>query len=189
MDYARGGTLRTRHSRQTRLQLDTIVVYVSQVAQALKYGEDIRLIHRDVKPENMLLGSRADVLLSDFGLAMLAPHTLSASTQLIAPLASTAPYLAPEQLQGKAEPASDQYALGVVVYEWITGTPPFRGLPIEIAMQHLSVPPPSLRQHVKDLSPTIEEVVLRALAKPPELRFSSVNDFPSPLLRPSSHPP
>ncbi len=185
MEYAPGGTLRTRHPRQTRLQLDTIVVYVSQVAEALQYAHDLRLIHRDVKPENMLLGSRADVLLSDFGLVMLAPHTLPASTQLIAPLASTAPYLAPEQIQGKAGPASDQYALGVVVYEWITGTPPFRGLPIEIAMQHLSVPPPSLREQVKELSPAIEEVVLRALAKAPELRFASVNDFASALVRAS----
>jgi serine/threonine protein kinase len=67
MEYAPGGTLRTRHPRQTRLPLDTIVVYVNQVAQALQFAHDHRLIHRDVKPENMLLGSRDDVLLSDFG--------------------------------------------------------------------------------------------------------------------------
>jgi serine/threonine protein kinase/predicted ATPase len=181
MEYAPGGTLRNRHLKQTQLTLDTIVVYVSQVAGALQYAHDRRLVHRDVKPENMLLSSRSDVLISDFGLAMLAPHTYSASTQAIAPLAGTAPYLAPEQLQGKVEHASDQYALAVVVYEWITGTPPFCGTPIEIAMQHLSVPPPSLREQVKDLSPAIEEVVLRALAKVPELRFASVDDFASAL--------
>ncbi len=183
MEYAPGGTLRTRHPKLTLLPLDTIVAYVSQVAGALQYAHDHRLIHRDVKPENMLLGSRSDVLLSDFGLAMLAPHTLSASTQPIAPLAGTPPYLAPEQLQGKAGPASDQYALGVVVYEWITGTQPFRGSPIEVAMQHLSVPPPSLREQVKDLPPAIEKVVLRALAKAPETRFASVDDFASALAR------
>jgi serine/threonine protein kinase/tetratricopeptide (TPR) repeat protein len=181
MEYAPGGTLRTRHPKQTQLTLEMIVAYVSQVAAALQCAHDQRLIHRDVKPENMLLGFRSDVLLSDFGLAMLAPHTLSASTQPIASLAGTAPYLAPEQLQGKAVPASDQYSLGVVVYEWITGTPPFCGLPIEVAMQHLSVPPPSLREQVRDLSPAIEEVVLRALAKAPELRFASVDDFASAL--------
>jgi serine/threonine protein kinase len=106
----------------------------------LQYAHGRHLVHRDVKPENMLLSSRSDVLLSDFGLAILASHTQSASTQPIVALAGTTPYLAPEQLQGKVEPASDQYALGVVVYEWITGKPPFCGSPLEVAMQHLSVP-------------------------------------------------
>ncbi len=73
MEYVPGGTLRNRHLKQTQLTLDTIVVYVSQVARALQYAHDRRLVHRDVKPENMLLSSRSDVLLSDFGLAMLAP--------------------------------------------------------------------------------------------------------------------
>jgi serine/threonine protein kinase/tetratricopeptide (TPR) repeat protein len=181
MEYAPGGTLRSRHPKQTQLALDTIVVYVSQVAGALQYAHDRHLVHRDVKPENMLLGSRSDVLLSDFGLAMLAPHTQSASTQPLVPLAGTAPYLAPEQLQGKVEPASDQYALGVVVYEWITGKQPFCGSPIEVVMQHLSALPPSLREQVKGLSPAIEEVVLRALSKAPALRFASVDDFASAL--------
>ena len=167
MEYAPGGTLRTRHPQQTQLALDMIVAYVSQVAQALQYAHDCRIVHRDVKPENMLLDSRSEVLLSDFGLAMLAPNTHSVSTQPMALLAGTAPYLSPEQLEGKWGPASDQYALGVVVYEWIAGTPPFRGSPIEIAMQHLSMQPPSLREQVRDLSPLIEEVVLRALSKAP----------------------
>ena len=181
MEYAPEGTLRHRHPKQTQLALDTIVGYVSQVADALQYAHDRRLVHRDVKPENMLLGSRSDVLLSDFGLAILAPHTQSASTQPLVPLAGTAPYLAPEQLQGKVEPASDQYALGVVVYEWITGKPPFCGSPLEVAMQHLSAPPSSLCEQVKGLSPAIEEVVLRALAKAPEKRFASVDEFASAL--------
>ena len=182
MEYAPGGTLRTRYPRQTHLPLETIVTYVSQVAQALQYAHEHRLIHRDVKPENMLLGSRDDVLLSDFGLAMLAPHTLSASTRPVAEkVVGTSPYLAPEQLRGEAGLASDQYALGVVVYEWLTGTPPFRGSPIEIAMQHLSMPPPSFHQQLPDLPPAIEEVVLRALAKEPALRFASVHAFASAL--------
>ncbi|HEY6408986.1 MAG TPA: serine/threonine-protein kinase [Ktedonobacteraceae bacterium] len=140
-EYAQGGSLRTLHPTGTRLPHETIVLYVQQVASALQYAHDQRLIHRDVKPENMLLNAREDVLLSDFGLAMFAPHTRSRSTQeMDQTLVGTAPYLAPEQLQGKPRPASDQYALGLVVYEWLCGKRPFRGSPIEIAMQHLSMP-------------------------------------------------
>ncbi len=92
-------------------------------------------------------------------------------------MAGTAPYLAPEQVQGKPQPASDQYALGVVVYEWLCGQRPFRGTPIEVAMQHVSASPPSLHGQLPELSPAVEEVVLRALAKEPRQRFPSVQDF------------
>ncbi len=123
MDYVPGGTLRTLYPRETRLPLSTIAAYVTQVASALQYAHDQHLIHRDIKPENMLLGARSEVLLSDFGLAMLAPGSQSHSTQAQAqPFAGTAPYLAPEQVQGQPRPASDQYALGIVVYEWLCGT-------------------------------------------------------------------
>src|SRR6266478_3788452 len=128
MEYAAHGTLRQRHPRGTQLPLEVIVPYVKQVASALQYTHDQGLIHRDVKPENMLLNSYDQVLLSDFGLVMLAPQLLSsAATEPMEPsLAGTTPYLAPEQLRGKTQPASDQYALGVVVYEWICGKPPFQ---------------------------------------------------------------
>jgi serine/threonine protein kinase len=184
MEYAPGGTLRSLHPKGTRIPLETVVRYVSHVAAALQYAHNQQLIHRDVKPENMLLGSRAEVLLGDFGLARLSPHTLSARTEAMEqPLAGTSPYLAPEQLHGKPRPASDQYALGVVVYEWLCGTPPFHGSPFEIAMQHLSLPAPPLREHAPELSPAIEEVVLRALAKEPGQRFASVQDFATALER------
>jgi LuxR family transcriptional regulator, maltose regulon positive regulatory protein len=178
MDYVPGGTLRTRYPKETHLPLGTIAAYVTQVASALQYAHDQHLIHRDIKPENMLLDARSEVLLSDFGLAMLVQESRSYSTQVPAqPLAGTASYLAPEQIQGQPRPASDQYALGIVVYEWLCGTPPFHGTPLELAMQHLSAPPPPLRLRLPDLSPTVEAVVLRALAKDPEQRFACVNDF------------
>ncbi len=183
MEYAAHGTLRQRHPKGTKLPLDLILPYVQQVALALQYTHDQRLIHRDVKPENLLLSSHDQVLLSDFGLVMHAPQTLaSGSTELMEPLlAGTTPYLAPEQLRGKAQPASDQYALGVVIYEWLCGKPPFQGPFLEVAVQHVSAPPPSLREQVPDLSPAIEEVVLRALAKEPEQRFTRAQDFSTAL--------
>jgi eukaryotic-like serine/threonine-protein kinase len=101
MEYAPHGSLRQHHPPGTRLSLETIVAYVQQVASALQYAHDQRLLHRDVKPENMLLGAHFEVLLSDFGLAMFSTHTHSASTQAMDPsMAGTTLYLAPEQLQG-----------------------------------------------------------------------------------------
>jgi predicted ATPase/serine/threonine protein kinase/DNA-binding CsgD family transcriptional regulator len=180
MEYAPNGTLRQRHPKGTRLSPEMIVSYVQQVASALQYAHDQHLVHRDVKPENMLLGPRDEILLSDFGLAVLAPQTHShpySTHEMAQQVAGTTPYLAPEQLQGQPRPASDQYALGVVVYEWLCGKPPFRGSLVEVAMQHASASPPSLREQVPDLAPAIEEVVLRALAKDPQQRFASVQEF------------
>src|SRR5712691_2517776 len=178
IEDAHPGTLRHRHAKGTRLPLETIVLSVQQVAAALQYAHDQQLIHRDVKPENLLLNERFDILLSDFGLGMFARHTLSQSIQQVA---GTAFYIAPEQIQGKPRPASDQYALGIVVYEWLTGDCPFEGPLTQIVTQHLAAPPPSLRERVPTLLPALEEVVLRALAKEPKQRFASVQDFATAL--------
>jgi len=178
MEYAPQGTLRNRHAKGTRLPVETVVHYVQQVAAALQYAHDQRLVHRDVKPENLLLNERSNVLLSDFGLGMFAQHTLSQSIQ---EMVGTASYMAPEQIRGKPRPASDQYSLGIVVYEWLTGDRPFGGSPMEIATQHLFAPPPSLCERIPTISPVIEKVVLRTLAKESKQRFASVQDFATAL--------
>jgi serine/threonine protein kinase len=189
MEYVPGGTLRTLHPKGTRVPLETLVRYVTQVVEALQYAHDQRLVHRDVKPENMLLGPHSEVLLSDFGLALFIPFTLSDRTEAMEkPLAGTSLYLAPEQLHGNPRPSSDQYALAVVVYEWLCGAAPFHGSPLEVAMQHLSLSPPPLQEHVPDLSPAVEEVVLRALAKEPAKRYASVQDFAAALHQASAAP-
>ncbi len=178
MEYASQGTLRQRHPKGTRLPMETVVHYVQQVAAALQYAHDQRLVHRDVKPENLLLDERSNILLSDFGLGMFARHTLSQSVE---EMVGTAFYMPPEQIQGKPRPASDQYSLGIVVYEWLTGDRPFRGSVMEIATQHLFAPPLSLCERIPTLSPAIEKVVLRALAKESRQRFASVQDFATAL--------
>jgi serine/threonine protein kinase len=182
MSYASKGTLRERHPKGSRLPLDTIVSYAKQVGDALQYAHDQRLIHRDVKPDNMLIARNNQVLLSDFGIAVVAHSTHSLNTL---DGSGTLYYMAPEQIQGKPRIASDQYALGIVVYEWLSGTRPFNGTATEIGMQHLLASPPSLCEKLPALSPTIEEVVLRALAKDPKDRFSSVQDFTRVLERAS----
>ncbi|MEO7019887.1 MAG: serine/threonine-protein kinase [Ktedonobacteraceae bacterium] len=171
MDYAPNGTLRDRFPREVPLEPSTILPYLKQVAGALDYAHAQHLVHRDVKPENMLLGRGDEVLLSDFGIALLAQNTRFQNTQEVF---GTASYMAPEQIQGKAQPASDQYALGVVLYEWLSGIPPFHGTLTEVCSQHLSTPPPPLHEKVPGISPAVEVVVEKALAKDPGSRYPSV---------------
>jgi eukaryotic-like serine/threonine-protein kinase len=183
MDFAPHGTLRQRHPKGTPLPLSTVISYTKQVADALQCAHEERLIHRDVKPENMLLGRRDEVLLSDFGTATLAQR---ASRQHSSDTSGTMLYMAPEQIRGRPCLASDQYSLGVVVYEWLGGRCPFHGASaLEVAMKHLSAPPQPLRELVPSLSPALEDVVLRALAKDPQERFTSVQDFAAALERAS----
>lgn len=182
MDYAPGGMVRTVHPRGSRLPLATIISYVKQTAAALQYAHNHHIIHRDVKPENILLDAEQHVLLSDFGLSLLAPSTMLLSTQ---EMAGTLPYTAPEQLRGKPCFASDQYALGIVTYEWLCGKCPFEGNVWEIIQQHQTAAPSPLRSLRPDLPPAVETVVLRALAKDPSFRFASVQAFAHVLERAS----
>ncbi len=174
MEYAPGGTLRERHPGGQRLPLPTVVDFVKQVAEALQYAHKGRLIHRDVKPANLLLGQRGEILLSDFGIALFAHSTRSQRTEEIV---GTISYMAPEQIQGKPCQASDQYALGVIVYEWLTGNRPFSGSYPEIAAQHCLAAPPPLRGANPGIPQAVAAVVLRALAKRPQQRFASVQAF------------
>ncbi|MEO8970927.1 MAG: serine/threonine-protein kinase [Ktedonobacteraceae bacterium] len=178
MDFASNGTLRQKRPRGVVLPLDIIVSYVKQVASALQYAHDERLIHRDVKPENMLIGRRGEVLLSDFGIALVAQSSRYQSTQ---DMVGTMAYMAPEQIQGKPRPASDQYALGIVVYEWLCGIRPFHGAFTEIVAQHLAAPPPPLHERVPGIAKDVELVVMTALAKDPKGRFGNIQAFATAL--------
>jgi serine/threonine protein kinase len=173
-DYAPNGTLRKRHPMGTILPLDAVVNYTKQIADALQYAHDQKVIHRDVKPQNLLLGQHNQILLSDFGIATVSESSRLSSFQDIA---GTAPYMSPEQFKGLPRRASDQYSLAIVVYEWLSGTCPFRGTFTEIASQHLYASPPSLRKVAPLLPQNVEEVVSIALAKEPEQRFNSVRSF------------
>ncbi|GCE32068.1 hypothetical protein KDA_75520 [Dictyobacter alpinus] len=175
MDYASGGTLRQRHHEGEVLPLALIRSYVNQVASALQYAHHQRLIHRDVKPDNMLVESNTTIMLSDFGIAVAAHRTQSIKLQ---EAIGTVAYMAPEQINGKPRPASDQYSLAAVVYEWLCGECPFEGdSAVEVAMHHIRSSPPSLRAKVPSIPPSVEHVVFRALAKDPAQRFESVEAF------------
>lgn len=175
MAYAPHGTLRRRYSRGKMLPPTIIAPYVRQIADALHYAHERRIIHRDVKPENMLLDDDNTVLLSDFGLAMREQSTYHSVHSTDS--AGTMIYMAPEQLRGKPCTASDQYALGVVMYEWLCGCLPFNGPDISVVVQHLHEPPVPLREHVPTLPVEVEVVVLKALEKDPKQRFTSVQEL------------
>lgn len=178
MDYCPGGTLRQRHPRGTRLPLPHVLSYVQQMAQALDYAHAQRVIHRDIKPENMLVGHTGELLLSDFGVATTAHSTSSMSAQVPS---GTIPYMAPEQIQSQAKPASDQYALAIVAYEWLSGTCPFEGSFSEVLAKQLMAPPPPLRPRLPNLPSAVEDVLLVALAKDPRERFATVRAFANAL--------
>jgi eukaryotic-like serine/threonine-protein kinase len=185
MEYASRGTLRERHPLGAQVPLPTVVSYVNQVASALQYAHDLYLIHRDVKPENMLVGANGDILLTDFGIATVAHNSYTLPKQQQEGFGGTVSYMAPEQIEGKPRPASDQYALGILTYEWLSGKRPFQGTPMEVMMQHVTAPPASLSQQVPMLTPMVEQVVFTALAKDPRQRFGSIQAFATALTQAS----
>ncbi len=168
----------TPQGRACLLPPSSIIAYVKQVASALDYAHAQKVMHRDVKPENMLLGRNHEVLLSDFGLAM---GTYSSSQERARDASGTIAYMAPEQARGKPRPASDQYALAVAVYEWLCGSRPFEGTYEEIAVQHVLHDPPSLCRLTPEISLEVEAAVLKALAKDPHQRFDTVQEFAAAL--------
>jgi serine/threonine protein kinase len=186
MNYARRGSLRQIYRKGTLFSLETIVSYVMQIADGLQYIHDRRLVHCDVKLGNILLGPHGTVWLSDFGIAVNIPRLSLLGKSRGG--AGTVNYISPEQLQGFSCPASDQYALGVVVYELLTGDTPFHGNDREIAEQHLYAAPPRLHSRFLEITPAVEQVVRRALAKDPQVRFDSVWDFAMALEQASKMP-
>lgn len=173
MDYAPGGSLRQRHGRGTFLSLEQTVTYIKQIATALQYAHNRGIIHRDVKPENVLLGPE-QLLLSDFGISIHLPSVQASGSQ---EWAGTLPYIAPEQLRGRAVYASDQYSLAIMAYEWLCGTRPFEGNAMSLAYHHAQTPPPPLREKDPSLPEAVEKVILKALSKDPGDRYVSVITF------------
>lgn len=174
MSHAPHGSLRQRYPRGSQLPLARTVIYVKQIAEALHHAHMRNILHQDLKPENVLLDVNDTVLVSDFGFSVNPsfPDVLGSTVSL-----SSICYMAPEQLLGKPQQASDQYALGIMIYEWLCGIPPFMGTVEEVIAQHLSAYPVSLAERIPHLPPLINEVVHIALAKDPQTRFTSIKSF------------
>ncbi len=154
-----------------------IIAVIQQLAAALDVAHAAGIIHRDVKPSNALYNADAALVLTDFGIAKSAA-TDATKTQTGMVL-GTPTYISPEQARAETlTPASDIYALGVVLYELISGRPPFDdGTPLGIVLKHLHEPPPPLQPLRPSVTPQVEAVVQRALAKRPEDRFSTATSL------------
>ena len=183
MPYVSGGTLRDALEREGQLSFPQAVNYLDQLAAALDLAHERGVIHRDVKPANVLMTAEGRLLLTDFGLVKViaeGQEPQSSITGAGVPL-GTPDYMAPEQVVGnEVDGRADIYALGVVLYQMITGHTPFAGdMPMQIAMQHLHASPPPPRTSRPDLPATAEQVILHALAKQPTERYTSALDFAS----------
>jgi serine/threonine protein kinase len=181
MPYVSGGTLRDELEREGPLPLSEVANYLEQVAAALDFAHEHGVIHRDIKPANILKTHEGRLLLTDFGLVKIVAADASPQVRLTgagAPV-GTPDYMAPEQVIGEeVDTRADLYSLGVILYQMVTGTTPFQGeTPMQIAAQHLQIPPPSPQMLRPDLPIAAEQVILRALAKRPSERYSRAEDL------------
>jgi serine/threonine protein kinase len=188
MEYIHGPTLKQLIGQRRQLQPREALEIATQVCAVLQVAHTRRFIHRDIKPQNIMLawsggatgGSLADggvwVKLTDFGIVRVAEDAGLTNSGIVL---GTADYLSPEQARGETLTASsDLYSLGVVMFEMLTGRPPFVGpTAVSIAMQHATANPPPLRQFNPTIPPAVEQIVIRALQKEPEDRYTSAAEM------------
>ncbi len=176
MPFIEGGTLRDYLFKREHLSLEEAGSFLEQIASALQHAHDHGVIHRDVKPSNILLRPDGHAYLADFGLAKarLDATSLASSGTMI----GTPEYMAPEQSNGYNDYRGDIYSLGIILYQMLTGRVPFTAdSPVGVALKHIQSPPPSPLQFNSDIPTSIEEVMLKALQKSPEERYQEAQQF------------
>ncbi len=176
MPYVSHGTL--KQYTRTRLPYEKAIEIIIPVAEALGYAHKRKIIHRDIKPANILFGESGEPILSDFGIAKMLDA--GEQTQLTGTGfgIGTPAYMAPEQWNGVADERTDIYALGIVLYELITGRCPFQAdTPAAILIKQVQDPLPRPKTFISDLPESVEALLFKALAKDPALRFQSMQEF------------
>jgi serine/threonine protein kinase len=182
MPYVTGGTLRDRLEQSHSLSLEEAIYIIDQAAAGLDCAHAQGIIHRDLKPGNMLFHADGRLLLADFGLAKVLKDVENSGLSLLTSagtIIGTPEYLSPEQGTGNPlDVRTDIYSLGIVLYHMLTGRVPFTGTsPVAIAIRHAMVEPPPMRQFNPQITPAVEAVVMKAIAKAPEDRFSSAGEL------------
>lgn len=180
MPYISGGTLNDRikalSNSGTPMSPEKALTVLQQAAEAIDYAHEQNVIHRDIKPSNMLLRGDNWLMLADFGIARIISdqeHLTQAGVGI-----GTPEYMAPEQAQGKAVAASDNYSLAVIAYQLFTGQLPFNAeTPYAMTIQHIMSPPPPPRQINPNIPPAVEQALLHGLAKEPAERPASAQAF------------
>jgi len=176
MPYVEGGTLRDYLHKKQRLTLLEAASFVDQIAGALQHAHDSGVIHRDVKPSNILLCPDGYAYLADFGLAkaMIGAEALTS----IGAIVGTPEYTAPEQSNGINDYRSDIYSLGVILYQMLTGQVPFTAeSPVAVSLKHIQMEPTPPSHINSDIPQSIEAVILKALAKDPDARYQQAQEL------------
>jgi len=178
MRYLEAGTLRDKMEAGRPLPIKDIDRIFTQLADALSYAHSFGIIHRDLKPANALIDSHGNIFLTDFGIAKLLESASPRLTQTDA-IMGTPAYISPEQAQSQSvDQRADIYSLGIILYEMVTGRVPFvADTPLAVLFKHISDPLPLPSLVKPDIPPSIEQVILKALAKDPKDRFSTADEF------------
>src|SRR5436190_18452423 len=181
MEYLEGGSLKELILSRGPAPVWVAVDYARQILSALRFAHRHGLVHRDIKPHNVLVDAEGHVKVTDFGIARAGASQMTEEGSII----GTAQYLSPEQARGtQVDQSSDLYSLGIVLYEMLTGSVPFTGdTPVEIAMKHLSAVPQRPSAMRPEIPHDLDMVVLRALAKDPADRYQSAEEMDSDLER------
>ncbi|GAB4056542.1 Stk1 family PASTA domain-containing Ser/Thr kinase [Catellatospora paridis] len=190
MEFVAGRTLKEVLAAEGRLMPRRAMEITADICAALEFSHRHGIIHRDIKPGNVMFTPNAQVKVMDFGIARALASGATTMTQTSAVI-GTAQYLSPEQARGEAVDArSDVYAAGCVLFELLCGHPPFVGdSPVAVAYQHVREEPPAPSESNRDVTPDIDAVVLKALSKNPANRYQSAGEMRADLLRASAGRP
>jgi serine/threonine-protein kinase len=181
MEYLDGRSLKELVVARGPLPIEDAIAATRQVLAALRFAHRKGVVHRDIKPHNVMADADGRLKVTDFGIARAGVSQMTEAGSII----GTAQYLSPEQARGApVDQRSDLYSVGIVLYEMLTGTTPFTGeSPVEIAMKHLSDPPRPPSVERPDIPPDLDMIVLRALAKNPDDRFQTAEEMDAELDR------
>jgi beta-lactam-binding protein with PASTA domain/tRNA A-37 threonylcarbamoyl transferase component Bud32 len=176
MELVDGRTLRDKLRAEGRLSVQEALRVAQQICQGLSHAHARRIIHRDIKPQNILFTKQGDVKVADFGIARALGGVSTTSRDVVV---GSAPYISPEQAKnGTVSDRSDLYSLGIVLYEMLAGKPPFIGdSPVAVALSHVQNEVPSLRETSPEVPQAVDNLVRKALAKNPSDRFASADEM------------